>query len=215
MERETGIEPVTSSLGSWRSTAELLPLNFVRLPSRRIQNNVLWALPNTLPKAAATELLRNSVVPPGLGSSVPLSPPLKRWANIDRPSGSEILKLLSRRLAHKAGFVTAWRPPPCRSIRGAPGRKVCGSNYFLSVVTGAVRVDAPALGGSLVSGTAGTLFPYNGAYSDSGAARAPAGRIPFASTIDQRQSSSGPGVIPIFSRTAVLLRSGERRVGEE
>ena len=27
MERETGIEPVTSSLGSWRSTAELLPLN--------------------------------------------------------------------------------------------------------------------------------------------------------------------------------------------
>jgi hypothetical protein len=29
MERETGIEPVTSSLGSWRSTAELLPLNTV------------------------------------------------------------------------------------------------------------------------------------------------------------------------------------------
>jgi hypothetical protein len=26
LERETGIEPVTSSLGSWRSTAELLPL---------------------------------------------------------------------------------------------------------------------------------------------------------------------------------------------
>ena len=34
MERETGIEPVTSSLGSWRSTAELLPLNFVRLSPR-------------------------------------------------------------------------------------------------------------------------------------------------------------------------------------
>ncbi len=31
MERETGIEPVTSSLGSWRSTAELLPLNVVGL----------------------------------------------------------------------------------------------------------------------------------------------------------------------------------------
>src|SRR6202020_1532186 len=28
LERETGIEPVTSSLGSWRSTAELLPLYF-------------------------------------------------------------------------------------------------------------------------------------------------------------------------------------------
>jgi hypothetical protein len=32
MERETGIEPVTSSLGSWRSTAELLPLKAGELP---------------------------------------------------------------------------------------------------------------------------------------------------------------------------------------
>jgi hypothetical protein len=31
MERETGIEPATSSLGSWRSTAELLPLSDSRL----------------------------------------------------------------------------------------------------------------------------------------------------------------------------------------
>src|SRR5579871_4222307 len=30
MERETGIEPATSSLGSWRSTAELLPLAEIR-----------------------------------------------------------------------------------------------------------------------------------------------------------------------------------------
>ena len=30
MERETGIEPATSSLGSWRSTAELLPLRTAR-----------------------------------------------------------------------------------------------------------------------------------------------------------------------------------------
>src|SRR5437868_8142614 len=28
LERETGIEPATSSLGSWRSTAELLPLTY-------------------------------------------------------------------------------------------------------------------------------------------------------------------------------------------
>jgi hypothetical protein len=28
LERETGIEPVTSSLGSWRSTAELLPQTY-------------------------------------------------------------------------------------------------------------------------------------------------------------------------------------------
>ena len=27
LKRETGIEPATSSLGSWHSTAELLPLN--------------------------------------------------------------------------------------------------------------------------------------------------------------------------------------------
>src|SRR6202046_4858149 len=40
MERETGIEPVTSSLGSWRSTAELLPLNFARLSSPLLQNNL-------------------------------------------------------------------------------------------------------------------------------------------------------------------------------
>ena len=32
VERETGIEPVTSSLGSWRSTAELLPLTTVAEP---------------------------------------------------------------------------------------------------------------------------------------------------------------------------------------
>ena len=32
MERETGIEPVTSSLGSWRSTAELLPHTTVAEP---------------------------------------------------------------------------------------------------------------------------------------------------------------------------------------
>jgi hypothetical protein len=31
MERETGIEPATSSLGSWRSTAELLPPGFNHL----------------------------------------------------------------------------------------------------------------------------------------------------------------------------------------
>ena len=29
MERETGLEPATSSLGSWHSTTELLPLAFV------------------------------------------------------------------------------------------------------------------------------------------------------------------------------------------
>src|SRR5579863_8042756 len=36
MERETGIEPATSSLGSWRSTAELLPLTDARGPSQSL-----------------------------------------------------------------------------------------------------------------------------------------------------------------------------------
>jgi hypothetical protein len=40
MERETGIEPATSSLGSWRSTAELLPLDLVRLPFHSVLDNV-------------------------------------------------------------------------------------------------------------------------------------------------------------------------------
>src|SRR5277367_2494598 len=45
MERETGIEPATSSLGSWRSTAELLPLerrtvNAARLPPARASHNL-------------------------------------------------------------------------------------------------------------------------------------------------------------------------------
>ncbi len=40
MERETGIEPATSSLGSWRSTAELLPLSLVRLSFRDMQDNI-------------------------------------------------------------------------------------------------------------------------------------------------------------------------------
>ena len=36
MERETGIEPATSSLGSWRSTAELLPLRLHDFSSREL-----------------------------------------------------------------------------------------------------------------------------------------------------------------------------------
>lgn len=35
LERETGIEPATSSLGSWRSTAELLPLVTSNITHRR------------------------------------------------------------------------------------------------------------------------------------------------------------------------------------
>jgi len=44
--------------------------------------------------------------PPGLESSLLLSPALKRGANIDRLSGAGIVKLISQRLAHKVSFVT-------------------------------------------------------------------------------------------------------------
>ena len=36
MERETGIEPATSSLGSWHSTAELLPLAMLPTYNKQI-----------------------------------------------------------------------------------------------------------------------------------------------------------------------------------
>ncbi len=60
-------------------------------------------------------------------------------------------------------------------------------------------------GGRFVLGTLGTRFPNSGSDNDAGATGVPSGRIPLASTIDQRQSSSGPGVIPIFSRSDALL----------
>ncbi len=46
MERETGIEPATSSLGSWRSTAELLPpITTLRLEILRCAQDFGWRLP--------------------------------------------------------------------------------------------------------------------------------------------------------------------------
>ena len=79
MERETGIEPVTSSLGSWRSTAELLPLNFVRLPFRPIQNNARKWLCLIDPGDEAG-LLKRAILPESasaarqIGKKLPLKP---------------------------------------------------------------------------------------------------------------------------------------------
>ena len=42
MERETGIEPATSSLGSWRSTAELLPLTWLIQQLTRCGFDLIW-----------------------------------------------------------------------------------------------------------------------------------------------------------------------------
>jgi len=41
----------------------------------------------------------NSVVPPGLGSFVPLFPALPRWAKLVRPSGVEFSGISSHQLA--------------------------------------------------------------------------------------------------------------------
>src|SRR5579872_3694369 len=54
MERETGLEPATSSLGSWHSTTELLPLN--SHPKYRTKGN-LWAM-------AKSASLRTKILPP-------------------------------------------------------------------------------------------------------------------------------------------------------
>ena len=73
MERETGIEPVTSSLGSWRSTAELLPPNFVRLSSPLLQNNP--------PEGADTSVRAIHWLRFKLGDGTPRSPPARRcWS---------------------------------------------------------------------------------------------------------------------------------------
>jgi hypothetical protein len=48
MERETGLEPATSSLGSWHSTTELLPLAFIfndfhyHVSSRTLSEHLLY-----------------------------------------------------------------------------------------------------------------------------------------------------------------------------
>ena len=52
----------------------------------------------------------NSVVPPGLESLLPLSPALKRWAKLDRPSGAGFLWSffhLPPIQPHKVNFVAA------------------------------------------------------------------------------------------------------------
>src|ERR1700690_1046474 len=102
MERGAGIQPVTSSLGSWRSTAELLPLNFARLSLPLLQNN---------------------------------------------------------RLATRNQCVSIF----------------CSGTFGGTVV-------------GFVEGPVVVFPPKIGSVSDSGATRDPSGRIPFASTIDHRQS---------------------------
>ena len=61
---------------------------------------------------------------------------------------------------------------------------------------GALRVGSAGLG-HVSGGNLGTASGRTGACP---------GRIPFASTIDHRQSSSALGVIPIVSRKMVVLK---------
>ena len=50
MERETGIEPATSSLGSWHSTTELLPL-VIAVTAEIVTLCFVLAEPATFPKS--------------------------------------------------------------------------------------------------------------------------------------------------------------------
>src|SRR3984893_7914461 len=75
MARETGIEPVTSSLGSWRSTAELLPLNPPNITQHSTSSfpevGVLWFVGSIVFRS----LGRFNIFPPALtrfsGSRLP------------------------------------------------------------------------------------------------------------------------------------------------
>ena len=62
LERETGLEPATSSLGSWHSTTELLPLDST---TRTYQNT---AGMSTSATAADCYLLLRRLLPPLFGS---------------------------------------------------------------------------------------------------------------------------------------------------
>jgi len=55
-------------------------------------------------------LCENWVVPPGLGSSFPLYPPLKRWAKLGRPSGAGIADASFHRVNQKQVLTHALRP---------------------------------------------------------------------------------------------------------
>ena len=95
LERETGIEPATSSLGSWRSTAELLPLGRQsdfsscgdpdKSPSEQLQNQlpiVFWLGNSEVRTAgrglsnAASRGVQRLVQPRPAGLQV------KRWSHV-------------------------------------------------------------------------------------------------------------------------------------
>ena len=69
MERETGIEPATSSLGSWRSTAELLPLKhslsayYHRSCASKPHSLFISEPPLRLPLHYCTAIIRSSSLP--------------------------------------------------------------------------------------------------------------------------------------------------------
>ena len=122
MERETGIEPATSSLGSWRSTAELLPLSTT---TGSTASRSLAAL--GISAAGSLPLWRDHArSPPQLGSwrSTAELLPLRLQAH---PSPRSARKTRRARVARKAGYPrlvgkTAGRASPIlRYPRGAAG----------------------------------------------------------------------------------------------
>ena len=63
MERETGIEPATSSLGSWHSTAELLPLAGCNTSESRLDKSMPVPLPGPGLPAAETRIPQDLPAP--------------------------------------------------------------------------------------------------------------------------------------------------------
>jgi hypothetical protein len=85
---------------------------------------------------------------------------------------------------------------------GVERAQCCGGEGWFEELPGAAGAGGVAIGpgASSRSFAAGNSdgIANRGSCNESGAAACD-GLIPFASTIDHRQSSSGPGVIPIFS----------------
>ena len=101
MERETGIEPATSSLGSWHSTAELLPHPLITAPlcyqistwgthhSEPVQGRILHEHRTALIQKAVDQKIRfvlsmillflTSTCPECLTSAAPYELPFGTW----------------------------------------------------------------------------------------------------------------------------------------
>src|SRR5215813_5850880 len=100
MERATGIEPATSSLGSWHSTAELRPRS-VRDSSRRGAR--LSTAAALLAAQPVQGLLARPDLPQPLGLAGPVEQPADLGAGGQAEGGHHVLAAEQRRFGGLAG----------------------------------------------------------------------------------------------------------------